>query len=141
MSVSHDTAIAATPAPVVGLYDEPMWESIRARAMTLQHCPACGQWQYPPAPACMHCGDDALQWKPIAGNGTILSWVVFHRTYLPAYPAPYNAIAVRLGEGPVMISNLESPVPQGSWIGASVRMVYVTMPDGLILPRFQLAST
>lgn len=138
--MSHDTAVPATPPPVVGLYDEPMWESIRERAMALQSCTSCNQWQYPPAPACTHCGGEALEWKPISGRGTLLSWVVFHKTYLPAYPAPYNVIAVRLEEGPVMVSNLEPPAPDGSWIGRRVVLVYATMPDGLVLPRFRLTT-
>jgi uncharacterized protein len=139
--VSNETAIPATPAPVVGLYDEPLWKSIRARAMELQRCTACNEWQYPPAPVCTHCGDEALKWTPVTGTGTIVSWVVFHKTYLEAYPAPYNAVAVRLTEGPVMVSNLEPPHPQGSWIGSPVRMDYVSMPDGFLLPRFRLAAS
>lgn len=139
--MTTETAVPATPSPVIGLYDEPMWQSIRARAMELQRCTACSEWQYPPAPVCTHCGDDALEWAPIAGTGTIVSWVVFHKTYLAAYPAPYNAVAVRLTEGPVMVSNVEPPVPEVSWIGKRVEVVYAAMPDGFVLPRFRLTHS
>jgi hypothetical protein len=139
--MSIGTSPPVTPAPIVGIYDEPMWEAIRARAMALQHCVECEKFQYPPAPACTHCGADRLDWIALSGAATIISWVVFHKTYLPAYPAPYNVIAVRLREGPVMVSNLEPPTPASSWIGRSVKLVYSTMPDGLVLPRFRLAST
>jgi uncharacterized protein len=78
----------------------------------------------------------------LSGRGSIISWVVLHKSYLDAYPAPYNVIAVRLAEGPVMISNLEPPLPEGlltgSWIGKPVRMTYATMPDELVLPRFTI---
>ncbi len=127
--------IVQTPRRVIGLYDAPMWDSIQARGMKLQRNTATGAFQYPPGPALV--GEQ--EWVPVSGQGTILSWVVFHRQYLPAYPPPYNAIAVRLAEGPIMISNLEGPAPEGSWIGRSVRLVYVTMPDGVVLPRFELA--
>jgi uncharacterized protein len=80
------------------------------------------------------------EWVPISGQGTILSSVVLHRQYLPAYPPPYNAIAVRLLEGPIMISDLKGPAPDGSWIGRSVRLIYVDMPDGVLLPRFELTA-
>lgn len=138
MATSVD--IAATPSPVVGLYDEPMWRSIAAKALELQRCSACSRFQYPPAPVCTHCGGLELQWQPVSGAGTIISWVVFHKTYLQAYVAPYNVIAVRLSEGPVMVSNLEPPEPPQSWIGAAVTLVYVTMPDGQVLPRFRLSA-
>ncbi len=135
-----DSGIVATPPAVMGLYDGPMWESIRARRMCLQCCQACGSWQYPPGPGCVACGSEAQAWAPLSGGATILSWEIFHRQYLPAYPAPYNVIAVRLEEGPVMISNLEGPKPDGSWIGRAVRLVYVDMPDGAVLPRFTLTA-
>jgi len=135
-----DTGIVATPPAVRGLYDRPMWDSIGRRRMALQCCEACGAWQYPPAPGCTVCGSEALAWKPVSGRATILSWVVFHRQYLPAYPAPYNAIAVRLAEGPVMISNLDGAQPVGSWIGQAVGLTYADMPDGAVLPRFVLSA-
>ncbi len=135
----NDTPVA-TPQPILGLYDRPMWDSIRARAMQLQRCDDCGTYQYPPGPGCPACRSMALRWVPISGGGRILSWVIFHRQYLPAYPAPYNAIAVQLAEGPVMVSNLEGAPPDGSWIGHAVQMTYTTMPDGAVLPRFVLAG-
>ena len=129
-----------TPRPVLGLYDRPMWDSISARRMCLQRCRACASWQYPPGPGCVSCGSEDQEWTPLSGHATILSWEVFHRQYLPAYPAPYNVIAVRLAEGPAMISNLEGLQPGGSWIGKAVRLVYADMPDGAVLPRFILAA-
>jgi uncharacterized OB-fold protein len=132
--------IAQTPCPIQGLYDQPMWRGIRARNMELQRCCECGTWQYPPGPGCHACLSEHLEWSSISGEGTILSWAVFHRQYLQAYPAPYNVIAVRLDEGPVMISNLEGEHPTGNWIGQKVRLTYADMPDGAVLPRFSLAD-
>jgi uncharacterized OB-fold protein len=134
-----ETAIK-TPQPVMGMHDKPMWESIRARAMKLQRSKATGEFLYPPAPVCPRTLSPDLEWTPVSGRGRILSWVIYHKQYLPAYPAPYNVIAVRLEEGPVMISNLQGRTPQGSWIGAAVRLVYATMPDGTVLPRFELSD-
>lgn len=135
-----DTDTAQTPSPVLGLYDRPMWDSIRKRALHLQCCQKCGSWQYPPGPGCTACLSEDVAWTPVGGGGTILSWVVFHRQYLAAYPAPYNVIAVRLDEGPVMISNLEGNMPPGSWIGKRVALTYAEMPDGAVLPRFTLSA-
>ena len=133
-------AEATTPAPVRGLHDGPMWQSIGAREMRLQCCAACGTFRYPPGPCCPACMAEEAAWKALRGTGEVLSWVVFHRTYLPAYPAPYTCIAVRLDEGPVMIANLAGPAPATELIGQRVRMVYATMPDGVVLPRFELVA-
>jgi uncharacterized OB-fold protein len=133
------TAIQTPPA-VMGLYDQPLWESIRQGQLKLQRSKATGAFIYPPAPVCPETLSPELEWTPVCGRGEILSWVIYHKQYLPAYPAPYNVIAVRLEEGPVMISNLQGPVPDSSWIGRKVRLVYASMPDGAVLPRFELSD-
>lgn len=134
--MADPTPIPATPKLVDGLYDRPFWEHVKARAMALQCCDECGAFRHPPGPACPECLSERASWVPVRGEGTILSWVVFRRTYLPAYPAPYNVIAVRLSEGPIVISNLEGEPPCEDWIGLAVRLVHATMPDGAVLPRF-----
>ena len=124
----------------MGFFDKPFWESIRERALRIQNCRNCGAFRYPPGPTCPDCLSTDHDWIAISGRGEILSWVVFHRGYLPAYPPPYNVIAVRLDEGPTIVSNLEGETPRESWIGARVSLIYATMPDGAILPRFILSD-
>ena len=133
-----DASAAMTPRCVLGLYDKPMWDSIDDGEMRLQRCKQTGVFHYPPGPVSPTCLSGDLEWVPISGRGVILSWVIFHQQYLPAYPAPYNVIAVRIEEGPVLISNLEGETPDGSWIGHKVRLIYAKMPDGVVLPRFEL---
>lgn len=128
------------PSPVMGLYDAPMWNSIRTEQMALQACRACNRFRYPPGPACPHCLSPEAEWRPISGRGIILSWVVFHRQYFAAYPPPHNCIAVRLEEGVVIVSTLEGEAPQGSWIGNAVRLSYRRDDAGSVLPVFRLAS-
>jgi uncharacterized OB-fold protein len=81
-----------------------------------------------------------FEWQAISGKASIWSWVVFHRGYLPSYPAPYNVITVRLAEGPLFISNLEGKTPDTSWIGVDVDLTYTEMDENLFLPRFKLRS-
>lgn len=133
-------ATAMTPPPVLGIYDRKMWAYINQKDLHLQCCLDCGATQYPPTPGCSKCLSINLQWKPVSGHGKIISWAIFHKQYLSAYPAPYNVIAVKLKEGPVMISNLEGDQPQGSWINTNVHLTYTTMQDGIILPRFKMVS-
>ena len=131
---------ATTPPRILGLYDAPFWDLLdRTGRLHLQRCGGCGAFRYPPGPTCPECLDDAGEWAPCAGTGTLLSWVMFRRQYLPAYPAPYNVVAVRLDEGPVMISNLvEDPAEAAAIIDARVRLAVVRMADGVALPRFAL---
>jgi uncharacterized OB-fold protein len=130
----------ANSQAVISLYDEPMWESIRARGWELQQCDNCGQYRYPPAPNCPHCLSLSYTWKPLSGRGKILSWVVFHRQYFDNYPPPYNAVAVQLAEGPIVISNLIGEPPEGSWIGREVEICYEQDQDGGVIPKVKLAT-
>jgi hypothetical protein len=65
---------------------------------------------------------------------------MFRKDYLPEYPAPYNVVAVRLEEGPIMISNLIED-PSENVIGRKVTLVPVDMEDGVVLPRFKLEDS
>ena len=70
------------------IYDEPFWESVGAGLMALQRCEACSTVRYPPGPACPHCLSPDCAWQAVSGRAELLSWTVFHREYLPAYPPP-----------------------------------------------------
>ena len=122
---------------VLGHYDKPMWESIAKRQWALQYCPQSDSFRYPPSPICPDSLSMEYEWRPIKGTGEILSWIVFHRTYFDDHPAPYNTIAVRLDEGPIVISNLIGTKPEGSWIGRRVEVVYQDRAD-YVLPQMQL---
>ncbi|MBJ3777067.1 Zn-ribbon domain-containing OB-fold protein [Acuticoccus mangrovi] len=111
--------------PVMSLSDAPMWQSIENGKLALMACKTCGTYRYPPSPICPKCLSMETEWKPIAGTGTILSWVVFHRKYFDDFPPPYNAVAVRLDEGPIIMTNLVGEEPEGSWIGKRVSLEYV----------------
>lgn len=110
--------------PVMTLYDLPMWEAIARESMELQACDDCSAFRYPPGPSCPHCLSMRASWRAVSGRGTILSWVVFHRQYFDDFPPPYNAIAVKLDEGPIVVSNLVGTEPSGSWINQPVHITY-----------------
>lgn len=122
---------------VLGLYDKPMWDSIEAKQWALQYCAESDSFRYPPSPICPDSLSMDYEWRPIKGTGEILSWVIFHRKYFDDHPAPYNTIAVRLDEGPIVMSNLIGDEPDGSWIGRRVEVVY-TERDTFTLPQMRL---
>jgi uncharacterized OB-fold protein len=128
----------ANSQPFVSLLDEPMWASIEKHQWALQSCSECRTFRYPPAPICPNCLSMSSEWSALSGQGTIISWVVFHRQYFDDYPPPYNAIAVQLDEGPLVISNLEGEEPKGSWIGRKVQVTYGRHSSGMTLPRMKL---
>ncbi len=139
MTMEPQTSI--TPPRVMGLYDGPLWQLLKETdRLHLQCCSACSTWRYPPGPVCQECLSPECEWKPVSGGGELLSWIIFHKQYLPAYPAPYTVIAVRLDEGPTIISNLIGDPREENPIGRRVKLTVVAMEDGVALPRFELAD-
>jgi uncharacterized OB-fold protein len=108
----------------MGINDVPMWDSMARGQLELQCCGECAAFRYPPAPVCPECLSEQYSWKAVSGRGNILSWVVFHRKYFDDHPPPYNSVAVRLDEGPIVVSQLHGAEPAGSWIGQPVRLGY-----------------
>ena len=123
---------------VLGHYDKAMWDSIAEKRWSLQFFPESGRYVYPPSPVCPDSLSTHYEWRPIGGGGEIVSWVIFHRQYFEDYPAPYNVVAVRLDEGPIVVSNLVGEEPEGSWIGRRVKVDYEEH-ESSVLPRMRLA--
>src|SRR3989304_3988443 len=58
----------------------------------------------------------------------------------PASPPPTPVVAVKLAEGPILISNIDSDEVPRLKLDAPVVLIYATHPDGYELPRFRLAD-
>jgi uncharacterized OB-fold protein len=124
--------------PIMSLYDEPMWESIRAKRLSMQRCSHCRKFWYPPGPLCPYCLSTDYEWSQVSGAGTILSWVIFHRQYFDDFPTPYNVIAIQLEEGPIFVTNLVGEEPRSGFLGKPVRIDYATSPAGDVRPVAKL---
>ena len=85
-------------------YAEQFWQFTRSKEFRLQRCAACGRFRWPPAPVCDGCLSEDFSWTAVSGKGTVLSWVTFHRGYLPEYPPPHTVVMVELAEGPLFIT-------------------------------------
>jgi uncharacterized OB-fold protein len=139
--------------PTLDDLNRPFWEGCAAGELRLQACRSCGRIRYPISDACPVCLSPDYQWRTMSGEGEILSWVVFHHGYHPAWRGrtPYNVVLVQLREGPRMIGNVEPLGLTDLSVGAPVRVTFVpaesaaagseATPEqrpGLALPRWEL---
>lgn len=128
----------------------PFWAAAARGELVVQRCSGCGTRRMPPRPMCPSCRSLAHDWEPLAGRGTIWSFVVPHPPLLPAYAAlaPYNVVAVALEEDPHLrlVGNLvarpDGPInevdPATIRIGEAVRVVFQRVED-VHLPRWMRA--
>ncbi|MBN8442770.1 MAG: OB-fold domain-containing protein [Thauera sp.] len=59
------------------------------------------------AASCLHCGSAHLKWVASAGEGSLQSYVIYHRSYVPGVEAPYAVGLFQLEEGPRLLARLD----------------------------------
>lgn len=70
-------------------------------------CADCNEALPYGARACLHCGLAHLKWVASAGKGSLQSYVIYHRSYVPGVEAPYAVGLFQLEEGPRLLATLE----------------------------------
>jgi hypothetical protein len=95
------------PGPEIDGINEPHWLGLKEGKLRYQAC-ACGHNWLPPRLLCPRCLEPGWAWRDAAGHGQIVSWVVYHVAYHPAFKdkLPYNVAIVELDEGPRLITNI-----------------------------------
>lgn len=129
------------PLPVLEPLSRPFWEHARRGQLVVQACGSCGHLHMPPTCVCPQCLGKELVWKQVSGRGKLVSWVVFHRAYWPAFKSelPYNVCLVQLDEGPLFVSNLIDADAAALEVGKSVTVTFDRVTDEVTLPKFELA--
>jgi uncharacterized OB-fold protein len=131
--------------PTVDAVSAPFWAGTAAGELRVQACALCGRTRFPPRPMCPRCQSVSATWKPVAGTGTVWSFIVPHPPLLPGYTeqAPYNSILVGLDEHPdIRLAGNLLAAPGGAInevdpatiaIGERVRAVFVPVDDEITL--------
>jgi uncharacterized OB-fold protein len=117
--------------------------------LVVTRCSACERYVWYPAPACPHC-EGALEWVPVSGNGTLFSWTVVRRAFLPAFEdnVPFVSALVAIDEDPAVriVSYIVDADPAGLRADEPVSAVFrpltfSTVPDrSVVVPMFVTAS-
>ena len=132
----------AKPIPVITELNEPHWEGARRGEFLAQRCTACGHIWFPPAPNCSGCLSTDYEWAPMAGTGTVYSFIVYHQGWLPGYrdDLPYNVAIIELDEGVRLINNLVEVDNDAIEVGMPVEVVFEDVAPDVVVPRFRPAA-
>ena len=88
-----------------------------------------------------HCLGDRWVWEKAAGGAKLISWVVYHVAFHPAFAnrLPYNVAVVELDEGPRLISNVVG-VADAETLKIDQRLkLVIEDEDGTAVARFSTA--
>ena len=97
-------AIARSTFPLPDL-DDPLTAPFFAAAardeLAIPWCPMCANYVWYPEASCATCSGE-LRWRPVSGRGTLFSWAVVERVFLPAFAdrVPYVTALIALEEDP-----------------------------------------
>jgi uncharacterized OB-fold protein len=136
---------AQRPLPDLDRADtQPYWEATRRHRLVLPRCQDCQGWIWYPQTVCHFCNSWNLAWEPVAGNGTIYSFVVVRHGLHPwfANRLPFTTALVELDDAPSvrLTAEIVECAPEDVFIGMNVEVCFEDVDDRVTLPQFRPAS-
>ena len=136
-------ATVAKPLPRIDEDSRAYFQAASQGHLVIQRCRVCGHHTFYPRSACPTCLADELDWVETSGKGELFSYCFVHRPHHPAFygEVPITFAAVRLAEGPVMLTELRVPDTTQIRIGMKLAVEFVPISKDLKLPVWRPASS
>lgn len=134
--------MSSLPIPERTEVATPYWDALDRGDLAFQRCSSCANAWLPPRTECPRCLGPDWKWESASGAGKLVSWVVYHRSYHPAFAdrLPYNVAIVELDEGPRLITNVIG-VAGGEGLEVDMKLHLHVERDGDVpLARFEIAQ-
>jgi uncharacterized OB-fold protein len=129
--------------PVVDEHSGPFWTAAAEHRLVLARCGRCSQFTHPPdivCPRCQHT-DPQFVFEPVAGTGTVRSWVVIRQSFVPGFEddVPFLLVDAELddADGVRLIGRLLDGVDAPLSIGDRVRLAFEELTPDVSLPAFE----
>ena len=88
------------PVPEVDEDSRDFWHGGATGQLLISACTACDLLFHPPTRICPHCYARSITHRPVSGRGTVESYTVVRRGWIPGYEPPYVVARVVLAEQP-----------------------------------------
>jgi uncharacterized OB-fold protein len=112
------------PVPVPSPLTEPYWTACRRGELALQRCAACRRFVHFPEPVCPYCGGGELPYETVSGHGTVHTFSVVHRSFLPGFDPPYVIAWIDLPEGARAFGDVTGCAAEDVRIGMPVEVYF-----------------
>jgi uncharacterized protein len=134
--------LGTRPTPVPDDRSAPFWEAAGRHVLCVAQCSVCSALTLPPDEVCPHCGSTQPEFvfTPVSGIGTVKSWTVVHRSFLPGFEVPFILVDVELSEQADLrlIGRLLDDQGVKLQIGVPVRVAFEDIAAGVAVPAFVL---
>lgn len=142
MSTAPVKPAASPPLPRPSTESEPFWDAVQRGELRFQRCARDGKLFFPPAARCPRCWSGEWTWDRVSGRGTVFSFVVFQRSYHPAFRGalPYAVAIVELEDGVRFTTRLVDVRVEDVRVGMPVEVAFTPVGEtGQQLPLFRPA--
>jgi uncharacterized protein len=133
--------------------DDPLTAEFFAHAahgeLSVPRCNDCGRYVWYPAEQCPRCSGSSMTWTVMSGRGTLFSWAVVHRAFLPAFSdqVPFVTGLIALDEDPfvrivsyIVDADPESLAADQTLVADFRPLSFPTVPDkSVVVPMFRPA--
>lgn len=125
------------PQPSISSSNRPYFEAARAGRLVIQRCGRCDRYIFTPRDVCPQCLDSSsLTWEAATGTGHVHSWCIVHRPHHESFYAetPIVFAAIRLEEGPIMLSEVKTDCLEDVKIGDRVSVSFQSIGNDTWVP-------
>jgi uncharacterized OB-fold protein len=134
-------ANASRPLPQPTPETQHFWDGCKHGELLLQRCRDCSTVYFPPRPFCPSCSSRSVEAFKASGRGRLYSYIINNRPH-PAWSEPYAIAAVKLDEGPVLMSNIVGcpQTPEALVLDMPLEVTFEKQSDEITLPLFKPAG-
>lgn len=128
------TAEAGVPLPDTSYAEfAPYWAATREGSLMVQCCSECGEFRWPPRPACAQCCAVGGDWREIARTAFLYSWTEIGHAASPAFAkaVPYTVVVVESSADSRIrfVGNLTQTGGVSLEVGMAMRAVFRKVDD------------
>ena len=136
--MSHTDRAPARILPAIDRDSRPFWTAGAAGRLEIFRCGDCACYVHPPVRFCPRCESRDVAPQPVSGRGTVLSFTVNHKQWVPGLPVPYVLAVVTLAEqnDVRLVTNIVGCAPEKVSFGMEVEVVFEPAED-LWVPLFR----
>ena len=106
-------------------------------------CQSCGRAVWYPAPRCPACASERVEWKSLAGNGTLFTYTVVHRSFFGgltlSHPFVVGLVELEGAPGARLVADVDA-APEQVKVGSRLRIRFQDI-GGVRRPVFEPAES
>jgi uncharacterized OB-fold protein len=116
------------------------WSSGKDGWLRFQRCQNCGYYLHPAGVVCPKCWSKQLEYEPVSGRATVLTFTINHQPWMPVPELPFVLAIVEIEEQDDVrvTTNIVNCAVDDVYVGMPVAVLFEAHPDEDIwLPMFE----